>query len=110
LARAEGVGCVAYPVMAWTDILLWSAAVVGAVVIGPVVAATWIAVVPLVLARVIIGCLDCVFDEIVVIDLGSSGGLKDNPRAAGLRRGCVCYVVFKNLNSSRSSYYDRLSR
>src|SRR5207245_8445862 len=68
LSRAECVGCISYSIGARADVLLGSATVVDALVVGPVVAPGRISVVPLVLARIIIRCLDRTVDEIVVID------------------------------------------
>ena len=68
MSGGEPIGCVSYPVRIWTDVLLGSTAVVYSAIVGPVVAPGGLAVVPLVLARIIIRCLDRIVDEIVVID------------------------------------------
>src|SRR6266567_5639170 len=66
LIIVERVGCVAYPVRTWTDVLLGPAAIVYASIVGPEVTPTRVAVIPNVLGRVCVLCLEIIVEEVVV--------------------------------------------
>ena len=66
LVVVERVRCVAYAIWAWASVLLRSAAVVYASIIGPEVTPTRVAVVPNVLGRVCVLCLEIIVEEVVV--------------------------------------------
>ena len=66
LVVVERIGCVAYSVRTWTDVLLGSAAIVYDGIVGPEVTPTRVAVVPDVLGRVCILRLELIVEEIVV--------------------------------------------
>ncbi len=79
LIVVEGVGCVAYPVRTWTDVLLGSATVVYASIVGPEVTPARVAVVPDVLGRVCVLCLEIIVEEVVVEHLNVRCVVENEP-------------------------------
>jgi len=73
LRGAECVGRVSYSVGAGADVLLGSTAFVCALKVGPVIATAGIAVVPRVLARLIVLGLNRIIDQVVVVDMACCG-------------------------------------